>query len=129
MGRPSIFTQEIADTICERLSQDESLASICRDEGMPTTTTVFRWRAENEQFRDDYARAREEQGHYAADVVGEIRRGVLAGEIDPKAGRAAADMAKWEASRRASKDFGDKIEQTHRGGVTLIPMQPHDDDI
>jgi hypothetical protein len=108
MGRPSSFTQEIADEICERLAKDESLASICRDERMPDVTTVYRWKGANDQFRQDYARARTDQGHTVADVIGDIRKGILNGEIEPDVGKAAADLAKWEASRRAARDFGDK---------------------
>lgn len=94
---------------------DESLASICRDKDMPTTTSVYRWKNENEQFRADYARAREEQGHTAADVVGDIRRLIMAGEIDAQTGKVAADLAKWEASKRASREFGDKLDVTSAG--------------
>jgi hypothetical protein len=43
MGRPSSFTQEIADEICERLSKGEPLAAICRDEHMPSDWTVRQW--------------------------------------------------------------------------------------
>lgn len=39
-GRPSKFTQEIADEICRRLAMGESLRSICRDEGFPTEAAV-----------------------------------------------------------------------------------------
>lgn len=59
-GRPSTFTQEIAEEICHRLSQGEPLAQICRDEGMPAVRTVSDWRAANERFSADFARAREE---------------------------------------------------------------------
>lgn len=108
MGRPSSFSQQIADEICFRLAQDESLASICADEGMPGLTTVYRWRDDNDAFRADYARARTDQGHTVADTIGDIRKQILSGEIKPDVGKAAADLAKWEASRRASRDYGDK---------------------
>lgn len=120
-GRPTIYSEEIAATICERLANDESLISICADEDMPGLTTVYRWRRENEAFRQAYAHAREDQGHTAADVVGDIRRKVISGELDPQAGKAAADMAKWEASRRASKDFGDRIDLTSSDGTMSPP--------
>jgi hypothetical protein len=108
VGRPSDYTPEIARAICDRLALDESLASICRDERMPSTTTVYRWRNAHLEFRDDYARAREDQGHTVADTIGDIRRAVMAGEIAPDVARVAGDLAKWEASRRAGRDFGDK---------------------
>lgn len=112
-GRPSVYTDAIADEICERIADDESLVSICRDAHMPARSTVRLWAREHTEFSAKYARAREDQGHTAADVVGDIRKQVLSGEITPDVGRAAADMAKWEASRRASKNFGDKLEVRH----------------
>lgn len=108
MGRPSAYDQDVADSICERIAADESLVQICKDDGMPGLTTVYRWRDEHADFRANYARARECQGHTVADTLGEIRKKILSGEIDAQTGRAAADIAKWEAGRRASKDFGDK---------------------
>jgi hypothetical protein len=120
VGRPSSFDLKIASRICELLACDNSLESICAKEGMPTTRTVHRWRKQNDEFGRDYADAREEQGHYAADTLGDIRRKILAGEIDHQVGRAAADIAKWEASRRAAKDFGDKIDVTS-GGERIEP--------
>jgi hypothetical protein len=58
-GRPSTFTQEIADEICERLSQGEPLRQICRDERMPSWQTVYRWKADDEGFSRRIAGARE----------------------------------------------------------------------
>ena len=114
-GRPSSFDKKIAAKICELIAHDNSLASICSQQGMPSTTTVFRWREAYEEFRADYARAREQQGHTAADTVGEIRRKILSGELDWQVGKAAADLAKWEAGKRAAKDFGDKLDLTSGG--------------
>ncbi len=59
MGRPSTFTQETADAICERLADGESLASICRDDAMPGYSTAKRWEVQNDEFRAASLRARE----------------------------------------------------------------------
>jgi hypothetical protein len=59
MGRPSLFTQEIADAICERLSNGEPLAAICRDEKMPGLSTVYDWQKADAEFSGSIARARE----------------------------------------------------------------------
>lgn len=47
MGRPIKFTQAIADRICERIADRESLRSICRDEGMPAMSSVLSWLADD----------------------------------------------------------------------------------
>jgi hypothetical protein len=58
-GRPSDYGAEIAQTICERLVDGESLRAICADPAMPARATVFRWLARNQEFRRSYALARQ----------------------------------------------------------------------
>jgi hypothetical protein len=58
MGRPGIYSDELAAEICERLASGESLAAICRDERMPSRKVVHEWIADDRDgFRDKYARA------------------------------------------------------------------------
>lgn len=59
MGRPSDYTDEIAEEICERISTGEPLAQICRDDHMPALRTVYDWRDARENFSANIARARE----------------------------------------------------------------------
>ncbi|MBA4220177.1 MAG: terminase small subunit protein [Methylobacterium sp.] len=72
MARQSEFTQAVADLICERIADGHSLRSICADEGMPATSTVFKWLNENKPFSDQYARAREAQADALFDEILEI---------------------------------------------------------
>lgn len=150
MGRPSSFTQETADTICQRLAEGQSLREICRDPKMPHRATVLRWLAvpENEIFRDQYARAREAQADHWADEILEIaddgtndwmdRRAATGGGRSEAAGDAEetvpnhehinrsklrVDARKWLMSKLAPKKYGEKI--THAGDpdnpMTLVP--------
>jgi hypothetical protein len=58
-GRTSGYDVEIAEKICERLVNGESLRAICADPAMPGRATVFRWLARNQEFRRSYALARQ----------------------------------------------------------------------
>ena len=58
-GRPSKFTEAIADEVVTRLSAGETLRSICRDEHMPGWTAIYDWLHKNEEFSGRIARARE----------------------------------------------------------------------
>src|SRR5580704_9827258 len=58
-GRPSEYSDKIAEAICERLLNGESLRAICADPAMPARATVFRWLARNQEFRRSYALARQ----------------------------------------------------------------------
>lgn len=70
MGRPSLYTAEVVEAICERLSEGEPLAQICRGEGMPAARTVRDWIAERPDVSAAIARAREDgEDRIAADCL------------------------------------------------------------
>jgi len=71
-GRPSSFTDQMANLICIRLAEGESLNKICKEEGMPDKATVFRWLATDASFCDKYARARELQAETQFDELIDI---------------------------------------------------------
>lgn len=54
IGRPRIYNHDIAYEICERLGNGAKLHDICKDEHIPHAATVYRWVAENHQFRAAY---------------------------------------------------------------------------
>lgn len=58
MGRHSTFTQEVGEQICLRLSNGEPLRQICRDDGMPSWSTVYNWIDDNPSFAALFACAR-----------------------------------------------------------------------
>lgn len=59
-GGQTIYTDELAQEILDRLSGGEPLAKICRDEHMPAVRTIYLWRSANDQFAARLARARED---------------------------------------------------------------------
>jgi hypothetical protein len=120
MGRPSSFTQEIADEICARIAKGESLRSICSDEDgewMPGLTTVRRWLSGsddwNAEFRLQYAHAREDQGDFKFDQAWDLAASATAEDIQVK--RLQVDTVKWQAAKLAPKKYGDKVTQEHVG--------------
>ena len=62
-GRPTIYTQSVADEICTRLSEGESLNKICMDPHMPGKAIVYIWLSDGKHkpFLDKYMCARELQ--------------------------------------------------------------------
>ncbi len=58
-GRRSTYTPAIAARICDRITQGESLVTICKRKGAPSQRAVYRWLEDNAAFRQRYARARE----------------------------------------------------------------------
>ena len=69
-GRPSKYAPEMAAEICERIAEGESLREICAGQDTPGKTTVLSWLKKHEEFRVQYARAREDQAdHYAEEII------------------------------------------------------------
>lgn len=143
-GRPSSFTQEVADLICERIADGESLRAICTGDDYPDKATVFRWLNENEDFRDQYARAREAQADAVFDDILTIaddgrndwmERHNADGEnigwqVNGEALRRSqlrVDARKWMAGKLKPKKYGDKIDVNHEGSVTVQLVRFGDD--
>jgi len=112
IGRPSEYSAERAADICGRLAQGESLRSICHDESSPDVKTVYRWMMANEEFRQQYALAREDQADTLADEILDIADNVTE---DAGSRRVRIDTRKWVASKLKPKKYGDKVETTIQG--------------
>jgi|SRR5215207_9350736 len=112
--RPSGFADPIADEICTRLIEGETLRAICRDERMPSLSMVFRWIAAHPAFREQYVRARELQAENWADEIVEIADSPSP-EADVQRDKLRVDARKWVMSKAAPKKYGDKVENTHVG--------------
>ena len=61
VGRPTLYSLELADNICERLGNGESMRSVCRDNSMPCMQTIWRWLREKTEFNEQYVLATEER--------------------------------------------------------------------
>lgn len=113
-GRPCDFTPEIANEICDRLAKGESLRSICADTEagwLPGETTVRRWLAGledwNEEFRRQYAHAREAQADTKFDEADTIAKAATVENV--QVARLQIDTIKWQTSKLAPKKYGDKV--------------------
>ena len=56
MGRPSIFTDELADRICDRVASGMSLFAALDEDGMPAHSTVMGWLAAGNDGDERYKR-------------------------------------------------------------------------
>ncbi len=115
MGRPSLYTDELANTICDRIAMDESLVQILMAPGMPDYATVMRWLRDRPDFCANYARAREAQADFQADELRDLGKRALRGEVPADAARVAVDVLKWSAGRRNPKKYGDRQHLEHTG--------------
>ena len=101
------YTPEIADLICQRMTEGESLRSICRDPGMPTEGTVRGWAVrDHDGFGARYHAARQLLLEYWADQIVDIAD---QGELDPRDRQVRCDTRKWLMSKLAPRRYGDRL--------------------
>ncbi|NBJ34606.1 DNA packaging protein [Serratia fonticola] len=134
VGRPSDYTDELAESICLRLAEGESLRSVCRDEEMPCKKTVLRWISRHPSFRAQYVRAKEEGAEAIAEELfdiaddgtndwmeklgkdGEAIGYQINGEHVQRS-KLRIDTRKWYLSKIMPKKYGDKIQ--HEQNITI----------
>ena len=132
-GRPSTYSKEIADHICERIADGVTLRQICRDLGIKWRT-VYEWLETHPDFLAAYARARDigadaiaEEALEIADPlsIGEeyeddglrvkVRRSDMLGHRKLQVETRLKLLAKWNP-----KKYGDRVD-LHHGGQAENP--------
>jgi hypothetical protein len=110
IGRPSGFSQEIADKICSHIAEGGYATNLKRF-GLPHEATVCRWLNENDAFRAAYARARERRAETFAEQMVEIADTCE----DPQRGRLQVETRKWIASKLLPRVYGEnqRVEVQH----------------
>lgn len=133
-GRISTYTPELAEEICSRLSTGQTLRQICRDEHMPSESTVRGWVVDDRRgFYAQYARARELCIESWADEIVEIAengdndwmtRETESGRIEKQyngdhiqRSKLRVDSRRWLLSKMKPEKYGDRLELA--GGLEI----------
>ena len=95
-GRPTDYTPEFGDLICENIAKGVPLSRMCEAEGMPNPSTVYRWRRLNPEFSNNYTEAREDQADRFADEILTISDEATPADI--QVAKLKTDTRKWLAS-------------------------------
>jgi hypothetical protein len=74
MARPTIYTKKLGTKICKRIAAGESLRAICRDDAMPSASSVFGWLLDEDKksFLEQYETARAVQAEIMFEELLEI---------------------------------------------------------
>lgn len=127
-GRPTLYTQELAEKICKAVSSsDKSLRKICEEnDDFPTGAMVWHWMVGNPEFSDMYRKAKIAQADFMIDQISEIsdneekdllvnKDGVLVPNTAKIArDRLKVDTRKWIATKLIPRIYGEKSQvETH----------------
>ncbi len=145
-GRPTVYTENLADVICRRLAAGESLNVICKTDKFPAESTVRLWAQSGvEGFAAKYARARELQADYYAEEIiklsdtvrvgirtevsedehGEVTTKEVTGDMVERT-RLQIDARKWYASKVAPRKYGDRQAEllgSSAASIQLVVVQ------
>jgi transposase-like protein len=121
-GRPSTYSQDLVEEICLLISEDLSVRKICERQGLPERRTIYRWLAQHDEFRHQYARARELQADYLFDECLDIADEAK-DLVEIQRARLRIDARKWMAGKLAPKKYGDKVTQ-EISGLERDPVRP-----
>lgn len=138
-GRPSSYTEEMAEKLCDLIAAGQSLRKICLADDMPDQTTVYRWLRQQESFRQHYAHAREIQAETIFDECLDIaddggndwmadkesEGGVKYNGDHVQRSRLRIDARKWMAGKLAPKKYGEKVQLEHSGEMA-VKRKPDD---
>lgn len=126
-GRPADYNEEIAERLCRAIAtSSDGLRVICaRNPKFPSRTTIYKWIAENPNFANRYARAKQFQAQAIFDeiitIADQTRMGTVTkidsrgkrerriGDMTDRA-RLQVDARKWCLSKLLPKVYGDQPE-------------------
>lgn len=118
VGRPTAYDHTYCAKVLEWGRAGKSRAWIASEIGV-VRQTLHNWEEAHPEFLDAMTRARDLAQRWWEDAGQE-------GLADPKFN---ASVYGKSMAARFPDDWRDKTDVTHKGGVALIPMQAHDDDI
>lgn len=117
-GRPSTYTEEMGNLICDKLTEGMSLRKLCMQAEFPTASTVYVWLDRFPSFAERYARAREAA---TEDMLEDILEIADDPNIDTQDKRVRIDARKWAMGKLKPKKYGEKTthEVGNKEGETL----------
>jgi len=122
-GRPSEYSIELGQTICERLVEGETLRKICLDPEMPSRSTIFVWLTRHNEFLERYKIAIELHADYWADMAQDIASDRVGdyiekdGKLIPdwenvQRSRLRVDTIKWRTAKLNPKKYSDRFQMS-----------------
>jgi hypothetical protein len=129
--RPSIYDDELADLICERVATNSiGLAKLCaKYDDMPSEVTIYQWRYKYPEFAEKFRQAKMFQAEVLAESINElcdiesymdeygverVDSGIVARQ------RLKIDSIKWQASKLAPKLYGLQTKEEKSADTSVL---------
>jgi hypothetical protein len=133
-GRPTDYTEKLADEICNVISvSPKGLPTLCKENPhWPAPTTIFAWRAKYEDFSNKYTKAKHDQIESLVDDMLEISKDDSKDYLTDKEGntvgnavrvsrsRLQIETNKWLAMKLLPRVYGDSLLSKNPEAQSLI---------
>jgi len=93
---------------------------------MPSRSTVDRWNKSVPGFEAQCARARLQKGEVFEQKAVSIADAIARGQMDPNAGRSAANIYQWAAKVNCPQRYSDRIDIGNAGGKPFATSSDED---
>lgn len=125
------YSPELAERICVRLADGESLKRICKDPDMPSSPRiVFQWLKKYPEFAEDYKQARDFYTDLVEDEILDLADDSSQDQREDgtydhdhiNRSRLKVDTRKWWLAKQRPKKWSDKVTQevTGKDGGPLV---------
>jgi hypothetical protein len=131
MARPSIYSEELVEEICDRIAQGGAVRVICEDDDMPAEKTIYLWLAKKPEFLQRYEAAIAARTNVHAEELLEIADEEPEFHHHVGWARNRIDARKWLMAHLQPKKYGDKVLLAGADGtspakleVSWLPPEP-----
>lgn len=121
MGRPTLYSDELATEICETIGSSEKglLSLVEENPHWPRRSVIFRWILKYSQFRDMYHKAKEQQTdvsfEYMQELMAEphyyIEKDTGQKRVDVNLLRLKINTMQWQVAKLKPRKYGDVKSQ------------------
>ena len=110
------YSPEIAEKFCAAIAEGKSIRSACKQPGMPSKATVFRWLREQPEFVKLYEVATDERADTIIDEIVDIADNCRADADSIRKAKLRIHARVEQAQRMKPRKYGNQLQLTGEGG-------------
>lgn len=113
------FSHTLIDLICQAIIEGHSIKDICSRDEFPSYYMLCKWKRKHEWVADALKQAREDRAEMlVSEAVHLLENAKSDGEL--KQAGALAEIKKWQATKEAPTQYGNKVEVSGQQPLTFV---------
>lgn len=120
MTQTTTYTPELAAKVCAAVADGKSIRSVCKQAGMPSKASVFRWLREYPEFVKMYEIATDERADTLVDEIVEIADNCKTDADSIRKAKLRIHARVEQAQRMKPRKYGNQLQLTGEGGGPVV---------